>query len=263
MFKKRIIPIVLIKENIVVQSIKFNKYLPIGKPEAVIENLDRWGADEIIVLDITAANRKSREPNFQLLRKIGSMGIGTPLAYGGGVNNVSQAKEIIQIGFERVSLTHSFFYENRKKYLLESIAKTIGAQAIVLSLPIKNINKKFYQYNYTNKKIDEINFSSLIENKDLFSELLLMDTDGEGVDGGFDEKIYNLFEKKIKNNLLLFGGLNQNLQVLKYLKKKNVMGVGIGNFLNYKEHAIQCIKEFLIKQKFKMIRSQEYKKNII
>lgn len=263
MFKKRIIPIVLIKENIVVQSIRFNKYLPIGKPEIVIENLDRWGADEIVIIDISSANKKNREPNFQLLKKIGSMGIETPLAYGGGVNNALEAKEIIQTGFERVSITHSFFYENKGKDLLESTAKIIGAQAIILSLPVKYVSKKFYLYNYGSKKIEKINFSNLIESKNLFSELLLMDADNEGIDGGFNEKIYSFFEKKIQNNLLLFGGLNQDLQILKYLKKKNVMGIGIGNFLNYKEHALQNIKKFLIKKKFKMIRNQEYKKNII
>ena len=69
MFKKRIIPIVLIKENIVVQSIKFNKYLPIGKPEAVIENLDRWGADEIIVLMILPGIDMIRVASSRILRK--------------------------------------------------------------------------------------------------------------------------------------------------------------------------------------------------
>ena len=112
MFKKRIVPIVIVKDGIVVQSIQFKKYLPVGKPEVVIENLDRWGADEIIMIDITAARKKNGRPNFELIKKIGSMGLGTPLTYGGGIKSPLEVKEIIQLGFERIALTHSFFFEN-------------------------------------------------------------------------------------------------------------------------------------------------------
>ena len=55
MLKKRIIGVVNVKDNIAVQSFGFNRYLPLGKPECLIENLDRWGADEIIlnIIDLT------------------------------------------------------------------------------------------------------------------------------------------------------------------------------------------------------------------
>ena len=45
----RIIGSVLIKNEIAVQSINFNKYLPVGKPKILIDFLNDWGADEIIV----------------------------------------------------------------------------------------------------------------------------------------------------------------------------------------------------------------------
>ena len=50
MLKKRLGAFVFIKNGLVVQSIGFKKYLPIGKPEVVLKNLDEWGSDEIILI---------------------------------------------------------------------------------------------------------------------------------------------------------------------------------------------------------------------
>ena len=54
MLKKRIIAVLIISDNLVVQSIGFRKYLPVGKPEIAVEFLNEWGIDEIILLDIDA-----------------------------------------------------------------------------------------------------------------------------------------------------------------------------------------------------------------
>ena len=51
MLKKRLGAAVFVKDGLVVQSVGFSRYLPIGKPEVVIKNLDDWGADEIILLN--------------------------------------------------------------------------------------------------------------------------------------------------------------------------------------------------------------------
>ena len=47
----RLIGAVIVRGGIAVQSIGYKKWLPLGKPECLVQNLDRWGADEIVVLD--------------------------------------------------------------------------------------------------------------------------------------------------------------------------------------------------------------------
>ena len=49
MLKKRLVGAVTIKNSMVVQSFGYNRYLPIGKPKVVVENLDRWGIDVIFI----------------------------------------------------------------------------------------------------------------------------------------------------------------------------------------------------------------------
>ena len=54
MLKKRIIAAILMIDGLVVQSIGFKKYLPIGKIDIVVEFLEYWDVDEIVIIDIGA-----------------------------------------------------------------------------------------------------------------------------------------------------------------------------------------------------------------
>ena len=49
MINKRLAGVITVKDGWAVQSFGFRSYLPLGRPEVLAENLDRWGADEIIL----------------------------------------------------------------------------------------------------------------------------------------------------------------------------------------------------------------------
>ena len=68
MLKKRVIATVVVKDGIVVQSINFKKFLPVGKPHIAIEYLNSWGIDEIVLLDITATKDK-RDPDYEMVKR--------------------------------------------------------------------------------------------------------------------------------------------------------------------------------------------------
>lgn len=58
--KTRLVAMVTVLDEIVVQSFSYKKYLPIGSPAVICENLSRWGADEIIVSFIDRSKKKKR-----------------------------------------------------------------------------------------------------------------------------------------------------------------------------------------------------------
>ena len=47
-------------------SIGFNSFLPIGKPQVLVEFLNEWGIDEIVLLDISAT-KNGNKPNYSLI----------------------------------------------------------------------------------------------------------------------------------------------------------------------------------------------------
>ena len=112
MVKKRIIGVITILDGKVVQSFGYNSYLPLGRPECIIENLDRWGVDEILIQCIDRS-RFSKGPDFMLLEKISSLGIGTPIIYSGGLKSVEDAVSVIKKGADRICLQNIFASKNR------------------------------------------------------------------------------------------------------------------------------------------------------
>ena len=69
MLKKRIIANLTVNNGIVVQSIGFKKYLPVGSIAIAVEFLNKWGIDEIIISDITAT-KNNQEPLFSVYKNL-------------------------------------------------------------------------------------------------------------------------------------------------------------------------------------------------
>jgi cyclase len=122
MKKKRLSALIVVKNNIAVQSFNYNSYLPIGRPDVLIENYDRWGVDEIIVLVIDRT-KNNLGPDFKLLEKISKLKIMTPLIYGGGIRNSDDAKLIIKNGADRIIVESAFLKEGDE---IKNISKVIG-----------------------------------------------------------------------------------------------------------------------------------------
>ena len=148
MVKKRILAGVIVKDNQVVQSIGYRNYLPIGKPEIVVGNLDRWQADEILINVIDRSNL-NKGPDLEILKKINNMNIQTPLIYGGGISKLEDAIKVIKLGADRIVL-ESIVEENYME--LVKISQIIGSQSIVISMPLSINKNKILFYDYKKKK---------------------------------------------------------------------------------------------------------------
>ena len=222
--------------------------MPLGKPEYLAENFDRWGADEIVLLCI---DRDSKGPDLNLIRKIGELGLTTPFCYGGGIRNRKDAIEVINSGAERIVLDSLIF---KKSSEIEYIAKAIGIQAILASLPLIQMSDgSIMHFNHVLKEKTPLSLKlkELIR-KEKISEIILIDKEGEGSQNGFN----NAFISKIKSYtslpILVFGGIVNEKQISKLLSISQVSGILIGNSLNYKEHAINKIKNSLNSHQIRM-----------
>ena len=89
MLNKRIIPILLIKNDQMVKSVKYKNLSYIGDPINIIKIFNEKEADEIIVLDIEKSTN-DKELNYDLIQKFAGECY-MPLTYGGGIKNIKQA----------------------------------------------------------------------------------------------------------------------------------------------------------------------------
>ena len=253
MLKKRLVGVVTVRHGWAVQSFGYRKYLPLGKPEVLIENLDRWGADEILIQCIDCSEKQAG-PDFNLLKRLGHLGLSTPLIYGGGIRDAEDAAKVVSMGADRITVD-SLLCEYPKR--LEALARALGTQAIIASLPVRVNDCSLIWLNHLSRNETSLN-ETLISSisLDWVSEVMLTDYEHEGFPNSFDEAIPRLFPLKDKP-LLLFGGLSEPKQFQNLLSLPNVVAAGIGNFLSYKEHAIQMLKKELVELSIRPARFAE------
>ena len=242
MIKKRLMGVVTVKNGWAVQSIGYKRYLPLGKPECLIENLDRWGADEIL-LQVIDRSVNGKPPDFGLLERVASLGLGTPLIYAGGIRSVNDGVRAIQTGADRLVLD-SVLHDDLDA--VRGLSERLGAQAIIAGLPLSWNGDRIVWLDYRTGGASAIS-AEIVElaESGIVSEMLIIDWNHEGCRDEFEQcLVRNL--PVVNVPLIVFGGISDSSQMIELLEIESVTAIAVGNFLNYREHAIQKIKEDLL-----------------
>lgn len=238
MIKKRLIGVVTVRAGWAVQSFGYGRYLPLGRPEIMVQNLDRWGADEIL-LQCIDRSRAGLGPDFALLDRVARLGIATPLIYAGGVRDADDARAAVNIGADRICVD-AMLRDN-----FAEVAKTgyqLGAQAVIAALPVTATRDGALWHDYR-IGTDEPLAANVAEilNQGQVSEALLIDHAHEGVKGGFDPAILDIaFAPDVP--VIAFGGISETQAMTDLLRRPRIAAVAVGNFLSYREHAVQAYK---------------------
>jgi len=242
MVKKRLIGVVTVKDGWAVQSFGYKRYLPLGKPECLVENLDRWGTDEILV-QVIDRSKGLRGPDFDVLQRLARLGLVTPLIYGGGISTIADGVQVIQSGADRLTVD-ALLHDQLP--VINGLSEQLGAQAVIGSLPVAMGSEGIEWLDYRNKIPRRISQDVLdLLESGVISEVMISDWKNEGYPRGFDQRLIQEFPMN-NVSLIAFGGLSEAGQLMELLKYPNLSAVGIGNFLSYREHAVQKYREALV-----------------
>jgi len=128
----RIIPCLLLRGQGLVKTKKFKSPTYIGDPVNAARIFSEKEVDELVILDIDAS-LDGREPNYELVAEIAGECF-MPVAYGGGIRTLDQARKLIRCGIEKVVINSATF---TSKTLIREIADVFGSQAVVGSIDAK------------------------------------------------------------------------------------------------------------------------------
>lgn len=128
----RVIPLLLLDEDMFVKTVRFDERRYVGDPTNVINLFNQFEVDEIALLDI-GATVAGREPQYDLIGELAAE-CWVPLAYGGGIHTVEQAARVLGSGAEKVVLGTAVADTPE---LIAEIAGTFGSQAVVASVDVK------------------------------------------------------------------------------------------------------------------------------
>lgn len=170
MLTKRIIPCLDIKQGRTVKGINFTDLKDAGNPVTLAQKYADEGADELVLLDITATldNRKTWTNLVeQVARKIN-----IPFTVGGGISSVEDVYNLLRAGADKISVNSSAII---RPELIDELSKTFGSQCIVLAIDAKQINGEWQVFRAGGTKA---------------TSLKLLEWAGQGVSRGAGEILF-------------------------------------------------------------------------
>ena len=137
----RLIPVILLKNGLIVRSQLFRIHQSIGNPMHTVRRLSNWNVDELVLLDISTEDHHDlRRDDLQiqyadttllgLLPQIAKLCF-MPLAVGGRIRSVQDMRERFARGADKCVINSEAV---RNPTLISEASQAFGAQAIVVSI---------------------------------------------------------------------------------------------------------------------------------
>lgn len=250
MLKTRVIPVLLISDGGLYKGVKFKNHKYVGDPINTVKIFNDKEADELIIIDISVT-KDNKEIDFPLIKQIASEAF-MPLAYGGGIKTVDDARKLFSIGIEKVILNSEAL---KNPNLVNDLSAEFGAQSIVFSLDVK---KDFFgtQRVYSNCGTIKVKGSPSeiavkMEEKGV-GEIILNSIDNEGSGTGYDLQLIKNLSRKLKIPLISLGGAGSIDHMIE-AKKAGAHALAAGSYFVFQGPLRGVLITYLSKKELKLI----------
>jgi len=258
MKKKRLIPILLLKNGWLVQSKEFSRFQNLGNPVTSVKRISEWAADELIYLDISRDHtydlrredlgHPNRHTIFEILDDVSIMA-NMPITVGGGIKTLGDIQKRLTRGADKVAINTAAL-ENIN--FISSAAKEFGAQCIVISVDVKLFKKSYVVMSHCGQKqtqYDPVTWARLVE-KAGAGEILLNSIDRDGTKMGYDIQLLNSVARSVSIPVIACGGVGQWSHFGDALEKTKVDAVAAANIFQYSDQSVYLARKYLFEQKF-------------
>lgn len=126
---RRVIPCLDVRDGRVVKGVRFGALRDAGDPAECAELYADQGADEIVLLDVSATSER-RAASLATVARVRER-IGIPLCVGGGVRTIDDAQALFDAGADKVAVNTAAV---ARPALVGEIARRFGAQACVVAI---------------------------------------------------------------------------------------------------------------------------------
>lgn len=204
MLMKRIIPCLDVKEGRVVKGVKFQNLRDLGDPVAVAKYYYEQGADELVLLDISAT-QEGRETMLDIVERVAEV-IYMPFTVGGGIKTIEDAKRLIRAGADKVSLNSSAL---QNPQLIQEVSRLFGVQATVVAIDAKQTGDSWGVFSHGGTQPvgrDAIEWAQ--EAVALGAgELLVTSMDADGTKDGYDLALIRRLREVVNVPIIASGGV--------------------------------------------------------
>ena len=241
--KKRIIPIILVKDYQVVKSRQFKDFRTFGNLEQTINVFNNRNVDEIIILDIDAS-KKEKKINLEILSILSKNNI-MPLSFGGGINSIRDIELCLKHGCDKVVINSTSI---KNIQFIKEASKVFGKHCIVCSIDYKFENNELKIYSHSGLNTTKIKIRNFIDDLISFGagEIILTSVNDDGMMKGFDKKLFQIVPKELEIPIIVNGGCGEPKDILEILSKDQFDATCASSIFFYTQYGYSDIKNFLL-----------------
>lgn len=203
MYAKRIIPCLDVKNGRVVKGVSFVDLRDAGDPVKCAAAYDRQGADELVLLDITATH-EGRSTMIDIVRRVAET-VFIPFTVGGGIKTVDDFKELLRAGADKISVNSAAV---RNPDLINEAAYKFGSQCVVCAIDAKRNGNGWEVYLNGGRiptGIDAVQWAQQAVERGA-GEILLTSMDCDGQKTGYDIELTRAVSESVGVPVIASGG---------------------------------------------------------
>lgn len=224
--QSRVIPVLLLEDDRLVKTVRFGDPVYVGDPVNVLSIFSEFEVDEILLLDIGAAARRYGI-QFQLLERFTSEAF-VPLAYGGGVESLAQAEELVRIGFEKVVVNSCLVHDPGE---VRRMVETLGSQAVVASVDVRTQTVGYEIFTHGGASAAPLSLDEWIDRAREVGvgEVLVTSIDREGTRVGTDLHLTKHVVDALDVPVIAHGGAGTRQMLVDPIKVAGAQAVAAGS----------------------------------
>lgn len=239
---RRIIPCLDVDAGRVVKGIEFEGLRDMGNPAELAARYNREGADELVVLDISAS-RQGRATFLDTIRRVAEQ-LSIPLTAGGGIRTMEEGRAVLRAGADKVTVNTAAV---ERPELLSELAQQFGSQAVVLSLDVKRRNGSWEAYvrggrDATGRDAAEWAAEAAARGA---GEILLTSIDRDGTCSGFDCEVTARIAATVSVPVIASGGASTFEDFLDVFTKGRADAALAASIFHQQTRSISELKKFL------------------
>jgi imidazole glycerol-phosphate synthase subunit HisF len=235
MLLPRITPCLLVHQGGLVKTTGFQKPVYVGDPINAVKIFNDKQADELIVVDIDATINQA-EPDYKLIEELASE-CRMPLCYGGGVTTAAQAKRIIGLGVEKVSVSAAAVANPQ---LITQMSEEVGRQSVVVVIDVKaqrsllKTTSTVFTHNATRSaRVEAIEFAKQAERAGA-GEIVINSIDRDGRMKGYDLDLAAKVRAAVGLPITVLGGAGSLEDMAALVQTCGVVGAAAGSLFVFK-----------------------------
>ncbi len=207
---ERVIPCLDVRDGRVVKGVNFVDIRDAGDPVECAMRYEADGADELVILDISATDA-NRSTSLDIVHRV-SQSLFIPLTVGGGVRTVDDFRALLRAGADRVAINTAAIADPE---LIRRCAEEFGVQAVVLSCDARRVPtfsaevashfEAMIRGGKVSSGLDAVAWCQQAEQLGA-GEILLTSVDRDGTQSGFDIELLRAVTSTLRIGVIASGG---------------------------------------------------------